>query len=303
PGQSGDERRHVVVVEGGVDLHTPRGPGQPRGVGRGDAPPRRGHEVLLDRRVGGRDDLRARGAVHLDAVVPGGVVGGGDHEARDRAACPDGGGEDRGGDGRPGGDDDETVRGEHPAGPPDEALRAVAGVAGHHDERPRGLVLAQVAGHGGGHERDGALVHPGRPGPQRRADTGGTEMQGHRPSVPPGQARATAGSTARRASVSPAAPAEPAARTSAWSSGSPVTPAARLVTREAASTSSPSPRAATTSGTVDIPTRSAPSVRSMRISAGVSYWGPGIAAYTPSAGREPVAATRASAAAERSRGE
>ena len=41
-------------------------------------------------------------------------------------------------------------------------------------------------------------------------------------------------------------------------------------------------RAASTSGTVDMPTVSAPSVRSMRISAGVSNAGPSQAAYTPS---------------------
>lgn len=62
----------------------------------------------------------------------------------------------------------------------------------------------------------------------------------------------------------------PASMTSAWLSGAPVRPAARFVTREMASTSAPRWRAAIVSITVDIPTRSAPMVRSMAISAGVS---------------------------------
>ena len=51
-------------------------------------------------------------------------------------------------------------------------------------------------------------------------------------------------------------------------------PAARLVIRLKASTRRPSQRATTVSGTVLMPTASAPSVRSMRISAGVSNCGP-----------------------------
>ena len=50
----------------------------------------------------------------------------------------------------------------------------------------------------------------------------------------------------------------------------PVMPAAAFVTNETASTSAPAARAAIVSCTVDIPTRSAPSVRSILISAGVS---------------------------------
>ena len=46
-------------------------------------------------------------------------------------------------------------------------------------------------------------------------------------------------------------------------------------------------RAAITSGTVDIPTRSAPSARMKRISAGVSNCGPSQAAYTPSPSASP----------------
>ncbi len=81
------------------------------------------------------------------------------------------------------------------------------------------------------------------------------------------------------------AAARPAASTSSWSSGSPVIPAARLVTSETPNTSRPSARAAIASSTVDMPTRSAPSPRSIRISAGVSKCGPGSAAYTPSSRR------------------
>lgn len=66
------------------------------------------------------------------------------------------------------------------------------------------------------------------------------------------------------------AAARAAARTSAWSSGSSVKPAAGFVTSEIASTSAPRWRAAIASSAVDMPTRSAPAVRSMRISAGVS---------------------------------
>jgi len=66
------------------------------------------------------------------------------------------------------------------------------------------------------------------------------------------------------------AAARPVSRTSAWLSGSPVMPAARLVTSEMPSTSMPASRAAIASSTVDIPTRSPPMARTIRISAGVS---------------------------------
>ena len=51
-------------------------------------------------------------------------------------------------------------------------------------------------------------------------------------------------------------------------------PAAMLVTTESAATLRPKWRARITSGTVDMPTRSPPSVCAMRISAGVSKLGP-----------------------------
>ena len=62
----------------------------------------------------------------------------------------------------------------------------------------------------------------------------------------------------------------PASRTSSWLIGVPMTPAAAFVTRAKASTSMPACRATIASGTVDMPTTSAPSVGSIRISAGVS---------------------------------
>ena len=86
------------------------------------------------------------------------------------------------------------------------------------------------------------------------------------------------GSSPRSSAPIRSAAASPATITSEWLSGAPVTPAARLVTRETASTSAPAARAAMASSTVDMPTRSAPSVRSMAISAGVSNCGPGMPA-------------------------
>ena len=61
-----------------------------------------------------------------------------------------------------------------------------------------------------------------------------------------------------------------AARTSSWVSGSPVMPAPGLVTSDTPQISMPAHRAAIASSTVDMPTASAPSVRSIRTSAGVS---------------------------------
>jgi cation diffusion facilitator family transporter len=62
----------------------------------------------------------------------------------------------------------------------------------------------------------------------------------------------------------------PASMTSAWDKPCPARPAARFVTREMPSTSAPIWRAAIASRPVDMPTRSAPSLASMVISAGVS---------------------------------
>ena len=65
------------------------------------------------------------------------------------------------------------------------------------------------------------------------------------------------------------AAARPTAVTSSCDSGSP-RPAARLVTRLTPATRTPRWRRAMVSQAVDMPTRSAPMVASMRISAGVS---------------------------------
>ena len=70
----------------------------------------------------------------------------------------------------------------------------------------------------------------------------------------------------------------PASR--AWLSG-PAMPAARLVTIERAATRRPQCLAAIASATVDMPTVSAPSTRSILISAGVSKQGPSQPANTP----------------------
>jgi hypothetical protein len=69
-----------------------------------------------------------------------------------------------------------------------------------------------------------------------------------------------------------------------------------FVTSESTQTAMPSSRAASTSGTVLIPTTSAPAARSSRPSAGVSYVGPDTHAYVPSAS---VARGRPSACAAR----
>ena len=59
-------------------------------------------------------------------------------------------------------------------------------------------------------------------------------------------------------------------RTSAWDTAFRVVPAAALVISEIPRTRKPACLAASASGTVDIPTASAPSVRSIAVSAGVS---------------------------------
>ena len=80
---------------------------------------------------------------------------------------------------------------------------------------------------------------------------------------------ASASHTAAMVSTTAPARAAPTSVTSSWLS-SPPRPAAALVTRLRPPTSRPRAWAANASSTVDIPTRSAPRVASMRISAGVS---------------------------------
>src|SRR5437764_8070368 len=62
----------------------------------------------------------------------------------------------------------------------------------------------------------------------------------------------------------------PVSKTSSAERVAPVIPAAMFVTQEIPRTRIPECRAARTSGTVDMPTKSAPRVRNARISAGVS---------------------------------
>ena len=78
------------------------------------------------------------------------------------------------------------------------------------------------------------------------------------------------------------AAAAPTSSTWSWSIGSERIPAAMFVTQEMARQRTPMCRAASTSGTVDMPTMSPPIARMKRTSAGVSYAGPSQAAYTPS---------------------
>ena len=70
------------------------------------------------------------------------------------------------------------------------------------------------------------------------------------------------------------APSAAAARVFSWESSSSPSPSARFVMQETAATRRPQWAATIASGTVDIPTASAPSVRKARISAGVSNDGP-----------------------------
>src|SRR5690242_15502961 len=78
------------------------------------------------------------------------------------------------------------------------------------------------------------------------------------------------GITARRRAMKSFLMRAPVAKTSSAVSGAPVMPAAMLVTQEMPRTRMLLWRAARTSGTVDMPTRSAPSERKAWISAGVS---------------------------------
>src|SRR5207248_8334038 len=88
--------------------------------------------------------------------------------------------------------------------------------------------------------------------------------------------------------MSPAA-FSPSCLVSAWLGDAPSIPAPRLVMTESAATLSPKRRPRITSGTVDMPTASAPSRCAMRISAGVSKLGPEDHIYVPSRSAIPVA--------------
>src|SRR5262249_29181562 len=111
--------------------------------------------------------------------------------------------------------------------------------------------------------RRGVRTHPG---PE---DPGSIARKARRMRTPPSSARCAVASTSACERAPPS-------------------PAAALVTQLRHATRAPMCTAAMTSGTVLMPTASAPSVRSMRISAGVSYDGPAIIAYTPSCSGTPA---------------
>ena len=77
-------------------------------------------------------------------------------------------------------------------------------------------------------------------------------------------------------------------------------PAARFETRERTAHGRPTSAAAMTSGTVLMPTTSTPIPRNIRISAGVSYDGPSMAASTPVFSGRPISAAAACSNARRS---
>ncbi len=131
---------------------------------------------------------------------------------------------------------------------------------------------------------------------RRRAETRVAQQLVHRGQLAQLHAESVGISSRKSATSEPAASA-PTASTCSWSIGSGETPAARFVTHETARQRMPMCRAASTSGTVDMPTMSAPSTRSMRISAGVSNAGPSQAAYTPSPRSTPSRSAAARAAA------
>src|SRR5262249_4667985 len=82
--------------------------------------------------------------------------------------------------------------------------------------------------------------------------------------------RATSRMMRLSTSISPAFTRSPTSRTSLWSSFFLRTPAAMFVMQDRPRTRRPMWRAATTSGTGDMPPAAAPTPRAMRISAGVS---------------------------------
>ena len=264
----------------------------------------------LDLLVGGRDDLGTVVVVDLVAVVARGVVAGGHDHARGRAEVTDREGgerrrqrsvEDMGGDAGAG-QDVHGVVGElgravprvpaddHPCGrrPGSLACDPVpypGGGPAHHEAVHRRGASADDAAQPGRAEREGvveALVERARvAGLEERRELGARHLVGvlgdplgdraHEPGVKRcGLGAHSRSITPRRRRPSPGAAAAPAASTSWWSSGVGETPAARFVTSESPSTSAPRCRAAIASRAVDIPTRSAPRVRSIRISAGVS---------------------------------
>ena len=241
---------------------------------------RKGAQPTGDVTVGGGHDLRAVGGVELQTVVPGGIVAGGHHDARRRRPRTDGEGHQRCRHRFVEVLDVDPCCGQDLDQLPTEVLGAVPGVVADHDERPGadpirspGGGVEDVGGDGRCRAAHHQPVHPVRPGPQRRAQPGGAELElraeqlvelggvrpfqdlvdlragrrvrvgGPPPSGPAEEHRrvlqghatsTTSRSTARRVSV--AAP--PASSTSWWSTWA-CSPAARLVTRESPRTRAP----------------------------------------------------------------
>ena len=121
-------------------------------------------------------DLAAVGAVHLVAVVLGGVVAGRDADARAAAQIPHRPGEGRGGL-QPGIDvGRDAVGGQHPGGLPAEQLALVAAVVG------QGHLLGQAGGvqrvgQALGGPADGVDVHPVGAGADDAPQSAGAEGQ------------------------------------------------------------------------------------------------------------------------------
>ena len=193
----------------------------------------------------------------------------------------------------------DAVGGQHLGAVVGEGVGAVAGVVGHHhaalgarpSTRPAGGgrcrrptrapppgssasgPAAIVPAQAGGAERQppGEALAPAprsSPGGEQRRELGpglGVGVRGR--STPPRARAARAHAAIRpprppRAAASTSRPTDalPVASTSRWSSASADSPAAMLVTSDTPNTSAPRWRAAIASSTVDMPTRSAPSV-------------------------------------------
>ena len=258
-----------------------------------------GVDVPRDIGVCGRHDLAAVAEVDLVAVVLRRVVRRGHHDAGRGAEVADRERQHRRRQRPRQHRRRQTDAGHDGRGVPCEHVGLVPRVVADDDRGAAGL--EQVRREPGSGADDDHAVHPVRPGTECAAQPGGAELQtGSRTGRPaPSASRdqavqrarracrrrgplpATCRSRAPRRSQPPTRLARaahpsgrptrcPAASTSRWSSGSPVIPAARLVTSEMPSTSAPASRAAIASSAVDMPTRSAPRIRSIAISAGVS---------------------------------
>ena len=122
--------------------------------------------------------LAAVGAVGLEAVVLGGVVGGGDHDAGVRLVVP--GGEGQGGDGhqRVVNPHPDAVRGQNAGGVPGEHVGIDAAVVGNGDQPAAALGLDPVRQTLGGLPDD-VNIHPVAARAQNAPQTRGAEFQRH----------------------------------------------------------------------------------------------------------------------------